>query len=107
LRCTHANSQCRCGDFYGQDADGSSLPDTGIAVAGLIGILTELAPGITELCCAAGEDLEIMYLAECGRELDVLCDPRIRETIAKLDITLCSFRDVSPEKGAGGWVVQS
>jgi chitin disaccharide deacetylase len=97
-----------CGDFYGQDADGSSLPDR-IAVAGLIGILTELAPGITELCChpAAGEDLETMYLAERRRELDVLCDPRIRETIAKLDITLCSFREVFPEKGAGGWLVQS
>jgi predicted glycoside hydrolase/deacetylase ChbG (UPF0249 family) len=62
----------------------------------LIGILTRLPPGITEMCChlAAGEDFETMYRAERGQELDVLCDPRIREAIADLEITLCSFEEV-------------
>jgi predicted glycoside hydrolase/deacetylase ChbG (UPF0249 family) len=84
-----------CGDFYGQDADGSPLPDR-ISVEGLIGILTGLPSGITELCChpAASKDLETMYLAERSRELDTLCDPQIRKAIANLEITLCSFQEV-------------
>jgi len=85
-----------CGDFYGQDADGSPLPDR-IAVEGLIEILTGLPPGITELCChpAASEDVGTMYLAERSRELETLCDPRIRKTIANLEITLSSFQETS------------
>jgi predicted glycoside hydrolase/deacetylase ChbG (UPF0249 family) len=84
-----------CGDFYGLGPDGLPLPDP-ISIEGLIGILTRLPPGITELCChpATGADLETMYLAERSRELDVLCTPRIREAIANLEITLCSFQEV-------------
>jgi predicted glycoside hydrolase/deacetylase ChbG (UPF0249 family) len=84
-----------CGDFYGQDADGLQLPDR-ITVEGLIGILTELLPGITELCChpSMGADLESMYLAERSQELDALCDPRIREAIANLEIVLRSFHEI-------------
>jgi chitin disaccharide deacetylase len=84
-----------CGDFYGQDADGLPLPDR-ITVEGLIGILTGLLPGITELCChpGMGADLESMYLAERSQELDALCDPRIREAIANLEITLRSFHEI-------------
>jgi predicted glycoside hydrolase/deacetylase ChbG (UPF0249 family) len=84
-----------CGDFYGQDTDGSPAPNR-IAIEGLTRILDRLPPGVTELCChpAAGNDLETMYSAERGQELDVLCDPRIREAIVNMDIMLCSFQDV-------------
>ena len=84
-----------CGEFYGQDVDGSPLPGR-IAVEGLIAILEQLPPGITELCChpAADSDLDTMYSAERVRELEVLCDPRIRVAIARMDIVLCSFAEV-------------
>jgi chitin disaccharide deacetylase len=84
-----------CGEFYGQDADGAPLPAR-IAVEALIGILAGLPPGITELCChpAADDDLDTMYSAERVRELEVLCDPRIGASIARMDIVLCSFAEV-------------
>jgi chitin disaccharide deacetylase len=84
-----------CGDFYGQDSDNSPLPDR-IAVEGLIRILNSLSPGITELCChpAAAKDLKTMYLAERCRELETLCDPRVREAIVSMEIILCSFQDI-------------
>jgi predicted glycoside hydrolase/deacetylase ChbG (UPF0249 family) len=91
-----------CGDFYGQDAHGLPLPDR-IGVEGLIRILTGLPPGITELCChpATGADLDTMYLRERSQELEVLCDPRIRETIAHSEIALCSFHQICACKGTG------
>lgn len=86
-----------CGDFYGQDADGSPIPGR-ISVDGLVGILEALPPGVTELCChpATGGDLETMYSAERVQELEVLCDPRIREAIERLGIKLCSFEEIRP-----------
>jgi|SRR5215475_409822 len=84
-----------CGDFYGRDADGSPIPGR-ISVDGLVGILETLPPGVTELSChpAMGGDLETMYSAERVQELEVLCDPRIREAIKRLGITLCSFEEI-------------
>jgi chitin disaccharide deacetylase len=84
-----------CGDFYGQDADGSPLLDR-IVVQALIGILDGLPAGITELCChpAMCEDLDTMYSAERGQELEVLCDRRVRDAIRGRQITLCSFQGV-------------
>ena len=86
-----------CGDFYGQDVDGSPVPGR-ISVDGLVGILETLPPGVTELSChpAMGGDLETMYSAERVQELEVLCDPRIREAIERLGITLCSFEEIRP-----------
>ena len=86
-----------CGDFYGRDANGSPIPGR-ISVEGLVGILEALPPGVTELCChpATGGDLETMYSAERAQELEVLCDPRIREAIERLGIKLCSFEEIRP-----------
>src|SRR5579883_676958 len=93
-----------CGCFYGQDDRGESFPDA-IAPQGLIRILTELQPGITELACHPGyaDTLETMYRVERATELRSLCDPDIRAAINDLSITLISFRDVaslSAGKGA-------
>jgi predicted glycoside hydrolase/deacetylase ChbG (UPF0249 family) len=84
-----------CGDFYGQSSKGLPIHEI-ITVKNLINILTKLPPGITELVChpAKGKDLDTMYLEERMQELRVLCDPRVRETLASLGIKLCSFRDV-------------
>jgi len=85
-----------CGDFYGQDSDGSPLPAR-ISVDGLLGILADLPEGVVELCChpAAAADLDTMYRAERRQELAALCDPRIRGAVEKLGIKLCSFRDIA------------
>ncbi len=88
--CTHDARYC--GDFYGQTAEGASLPET-ISVEALIKILDDLSPGCTELACHPGysEGLKTMYKNERELELKVLCDSRIRDHIKKRGIKLRSF----------------
>src|SRR5262245_37177337 len=69
-----SGSQIRyCGDFYGRDIDGSTLPDR-IAVEGLIKILSNVSSGITELSChpAAAIGLKTMHSTERCQELDTV-----------------------------------
>lgn len=81
-----------CGGFYGQTSLGEPLPDA-ISVEALIGIVSALPPGVTELACHPGlpEDLETGYLEERAREVDTLCDPRVRAAIDSEGIELTSF----------------
>jgi predicted glycoside hydrolase/deacetylase ChbG (UPF0249 family) len=83
---------CYRGDFYGQTAHGAPFPDA-ISVDGLIKILGTLPPGCTELGChpGVGNDLDTMYCSERVEEVKVLCDPRVRSSIAAMGIELCSF----------------
>jgi chitin disaccharide deacetylase len=85
------------GGFYGQSRKGDVL-DGAITVAHLIGILRTLADGMTELGCHPGlrRDAPGMYVAEREQEVNVLCDPRVRATIAAERIDLISFRDLAP-----------
>jgi chitin disaccharide deacetylase len=89
-----------CGNFYGQDTDGSPLAEV-LSVEGLIRILTALPAGRTELAChpADAHDLDTMYRAERLAELAILCDLRVREAVRCLGIELCSFHDVSSREG--------
>jgi predicted glycoside hydrolase/deacetylase ChbG (UPF0249 family) len=91
-----------CGNFYGQLADGSPLPEV-LRPEGLLAILADLPPGITELACHPGEgdDLDTMYREERAREVQVLCDPQVRASLASLGIELCSFSNLLPASGAG------
>lgn len=81
-----------CGDFYGQSGFGEPAHEL-ITVENLLAILEDLPEGVTELMCHAGhgEGLTTIYRAERDQELAVLCDPRIREALERLDIRLCSF----------------
>jgi chitin disaccharide deacetylase len=83
-----------CGRFYGQDDQGGSYPNC-VSVEGLLEILANLPPGVTEIGChpAAIEDLNTMYLAERLTELSTLCDPRVRLAISGSGIELISFGD--------------
>jgi len=85
-----------CGGFYGQGQNGEPYPD-GISLAGLAQTLQLLPPGITELGCHPGEDGDIdsIYRLERAQEVDVLCDPRIREYLMIEGIQLRSFHDIS------------
>jgi chitin disaccharide deacetylase len=89
-----------CGDFYGQTATGDPLHDA-ITVDRLIQILVELPPGTTELGChpGKGSHVDTTYRAERERELEVLCDPRVRETIRSEGIVLRSFAELGRESG--------
>jgi predicted glycoside hydrolase/deacetylase ChbG (UPF0249 family) len=82
-----------CGEFYGQEADGRSLPGA-VGIDALLRILAALPPGVTELAChpAEGDDLETMYRAERALELRALCDPRARAALVASGIRLVSFR---------------
>jgi predicted glycoside hydrolase/deacetylase ChbG (UPF0249 family) len=79
------------GDFYGRTAAGSPLPDA-ITAERLIEIITALSPGVTELACHPGlEDVgDPAYGDERRRELEALCDPRVRDAISTGGIQLRS-----------------
>jgi chitin disaccharide deacetylase len=80
------------GVFYGQTADGKAWPEA-ITQSALVRIFEALPLGFTELWCHPGyaEDLETMYRLERAREVAVLCDPRVREAIERLQVQLASF----------------
>jgi chitin disaccharide deacetylase len=86
------------GDFYGQGGNGYPVPEA-IGVESLLRIIDELPAGITELACHPGDasGLDSMYRAERMLELRTLCDPRVREAIARAGIRLASFAEVAEE----------
>jgi predicted glycoside hydrolase/deacetylase ChbG (UPF0249 family) len=79
-------------DFYGQTRTGVSLPGA-LDVDRLIEVLKSLTAGISELSCHPGlrSDLASSYRAERAREIETLCDPRVRETILAEGIELRNF----------------
>ncbi len=84
------------GDFYGQSGKGFPLPGA-ITAEALLAVLATLRPGVTELGChpGVGRDVTSMYVAERARELEALCDARVRRAVLARGIELCSFRDVA------------
>jgi predicted glycoside hydrolase/deacetylase ChbG (UPF0249 family) len=83
------------GDLYGLAPGGEAVLNA-ITVENLIEILTGLPIGVTELGCHPGEgtDIESEYREEREAEVRVLCDPRVRETVAREGIVLCTFFDL-------------
>lgn len=81
-----------CGGFHGQDGEGRPFPEA-ISVDGLVEILASLSPGVTELGChpGLGDDLETTYRAERVREVETLCDPRVRKAMIEEGIEPVSF----------------
>jgi predicted glycoside hydrolase/deacetylase ChbG (UPF0249 family) len=84
-----------CGDLYGRAPGGETIIGA-ISVENLIVILKGLQQGVTELGCHPGEgaDIESEYRDEREAEVQVLCDPRVRETIEQEGIELCTFSDL-------------
>jgi chitin disaccharide deacetylase len=85
-----------CGGFYGQSAYGHPFPD-GISRAGLLQLLEDLPPGVTELGCHPGldDELRTMYCRERRHEVDVLCDAEIATAAGRLGIRLISFAEAA------------
>jgi predicted glycoside hydrolase/deacetylase ChbG (UPF0249 family) len=91
------------GGFYGQSGRGEPFPEA-IAAERLIELIESLPPGATELGChpGIGVEAESVYGAERERELEALCDERVRATIERQGIALRSFAELgAPPAGAG------
>ena len=80
------------GDCYGQSGKGEPVHEL-IGVPALLGVLSSLPPGITELACHPGEDadLDSVYCGERLQEVRALCDPRVRAAVRAEGIRLTSF----------------
>ena len=79
------------GDFYGQTASGDPLHSC-VSVDSLINIIASLLPGVNELLCHPGQGtIDSDYGSERALELETLCDPRVREALAKSNVALCSY----------------
>jgi hypothetical protein len=84
------------GGFYGQDRDGTSLPDA-VAPEALVRLVREVPEGDNELAChpAAAAESFTSYAAERPLELRALCDPGVRRAVQECEIRLCSFRELT------------
>lgn len=85
-----------CGAFYGQGRGGTPLPDA-IGPDALASLIRGLPEGSTEICChpAAEVDVPSSYAAERRRELESLCDARVRRAVEEAGVRLCTFRELS------------
>jgi chitin disaccharide deacetylase len=81
-----------CGSFYGQSGKGDAYP-SGIAVELLVELIEKLPEGITEIGCHPGMDqeLESGYRLERLKEVETLCDLRLREAVTQSGVNLRSF----------------
>jgi len=82
------------GSFYGQNGKGESFPEA-IGVEALVALLRQLPPGVTEIGCHPGMEMqgESSYAQEREQEVRTLSDPAVRETIATEGIHLASFAE--------------
>lgn len=85
-----------CGDFYGRTREGRPLHEA-ITVQALIGLLRALPEGVTELACHPGEGSlsDGEYARERQLEVRALTDFRVRATLDRENIGLCSFADLA------------
>jgi chitin disaccharide deacetylase len=92
----HFSSAVRyCGEFYGQEEDGSPIP-AALTPARLVDLISRVGTGVTELCCHPGLDDRVtgVYSAERAVELETLCAPRVREALSNNGVELTSFQEL-------------
>jgi len=91
-----------CGEFYGHDGRGRPEPDA-ISVEALIRVIENIEADVTELGCHPGyaEDLDDWYRTEREQEVRALCDPRVRSTIEREGLRLCSYAEAELNLVAG------
>jgi predicted glycoside hydrolase/deacetylase ChbG (UPF0249 family) len=83
------------GGFYGQLREGETYPG-GVSVIALIELIRALEEGVTELGCHPATDVDFasMYRIERLRELESLCDPRVRTCVNECEVSLVSFAGI-------------
>jgi chitin disaccharide deacetylase len=86
------------GGFYAQWEYGLSDPSK-VSLAAIEGILRkELGQGIYEMSCHPGyvdPDFECVYHEDRERELETLCDPRLKTILDEAGIELIGYRDLA------------
>jgi predicted glycoside hydrolase/deacetylase ChbG (UPF0249 family) len=84
------------GGFYGQTGKSEPLPEA-VTAERLMELVESLPEGWTELGCHPGREADRLssYGAEREREIEALCDPRVRKTIEREGVELRSFAQVS------------
>jgi predicted glycoside hydrolase/deacetylase ChbG (UPF0249 family) len=85
-----------CGAFFGQGAKGTPVPEA-ITVEALIETIETLPVGVTELGChpASEVDHDSTYGPERVREVETLCDPRVRAAVERCGVLLRSFAELN------------
>jgi chitin disaccharide deacetylase len=81
-----------CGSFYGQSGKGHPCAGA-IEVDALIAVIDALGEGVTELGCHPGLDAELdsSYRMERLKEVETLCDPRVKEALKRARVALRAF----------------
>jgi predicted glycoside hydrolase/deacetylase ChbG (UPF0249 family) len=82
------------GSFYGQSGKGESYAE-GIEPRALVALIESLPVGWTEIGChpAAAPVPQSSYDGERRLELAALCDPDVRRSLDRADVSLRSFAD--------------
>jgi len=85
------------GDFYGQSGRGETAPEL-LTETALLDILRDTPDTAIEIGCHPGWDsgLETMYCQERLREVEVLCRPALKESIAAMGFELVDFAAIAP-----------
>jgi chitin disaccharide deacetylase len=89
------------GQFYGQSDKGYPHPEA-ITVSSLSELIASMPPGVTEIGChpATAIDFDSVYSGERVTEVEVLCDPGLRDVLAREQIKLCSFAELNATRNA-------
>jgi chitin disaccharide deacetylase len=92
---SYASGITYSGVFHGHGAKSTPVPGA-ITVEALVDVIEKLPAGVTELAChpAAELDHHSAYGEERIRELETLCDPRVRAAMDRSGIALRSFADL-------------
>jgi predicted glycoside hydrolase/deacetylase ChbG (UPF0249 family) len=90
-----------CGDFHGQTGQGETI-EAAITVEALIGIITSMGSGTTELSCHPGlcDESGSVYAAERDAEVAALCHPAVRRAVEFSGVKLMSFRGLASERNS-------
>jgi predicted glycoside hydrolase/deacetylase ChbG (UPF0249 family) len=86
-------------NFYARTRKGGPLGNN-FSVEHLLEIIAGLPPGVTELGChpGLGHDTGSVYETERELEVEILCDPRVRDALARERVQLVSFADIAPNR---------
>ncbi len=86
-------------NFYARTRKGGPLGNN-FSADHLIDIIAALPAGVTELGChpGLGQDTGSIYETERELEVEILCDQRVREALARERVQLVSFADIASER---------
>jgi predicted glycoside hydrolase/deacetylase ChbG (UPF0249 family) len=81
-----------CGDFYGIDPHGNDMSEA-VGVDAMGRIIRSLEPGVTEVACHPGHDVNLRttYRLQRPTEVTTLTDPAVRDALTAANVSLVNF----------------